>query len=102
MLLSVGIGVRSPKLRLLAGFRPDRRGDVAAHLGERAAVCGGKRVVAVTLRSLLRDRAARARRCTHGLVYGPYRVEQRPLAPRRLETLDVNRDRVGRTEGRHR
>ena len=47
---------------MLARFRPDRGGDVAAYLRERAAVRGGERVEAVALHRLAGQRAARARR----------------------------------------
>src|SRR3984957_900349 len=102
MLLSIGISARTSKLGILASLSADGRRDVAAHPGECTAVCGGKRVVAIALRSLLRDRAARAHRSTRGLMHRPHRFEQHPLVARRLETLDVNCNRVGWNEVRHR
>ena len=78
------------------------RGDIAAHLRERAAVRGGERVEAVALHGLARDRAARARLSACRPAHGPHRLDQRRLARNRLEALDVDRDAIGRVEVRHR
>src|ERR1700722_7927238 len=102
MLLSTGIRLQTSKLGILASLSADGRRDVAAHPSECTAVCGGKRVVAIALRGLLRDGAARAERSTRGLMHRPHRVEQHTLVARRLETLDVNRKGVGWNEIRHR
>src|SRR5260370_4626196 len=89
---------RPPLLRLLLGFRADCGGDVAAHLRERAAVSGSKRVEALTLHGLARDGTARARFTAGSLAHGPYRLDDRRVSADRLEALDIDCDPVIRVE----
>jgi len=62
----------------------------------------GERVEALALHGLARDRATRAGFSTDAPANGPYRVYQRRLAPNGFETLNVDRDPVGRVEVRER
>src|SRR5208282_216837 len=92
------LAYRLPWLRFLPGFRTDCGGDVGAHLRDRAAVRGRERVEALTLHGLARDGAARARFSAGSLAHGPHRLDHRRVALNRLETLDIDRDRVVRLE----
>src|SRR5271168_4059839 len=71
---------RTPSLRLLLGFRANRRGDVAAHLRDSPAVCCCQRVETLTLYGFARDSAARAGLPVCNLAHRPHRLDRRLLA----------------------